>query len=102
MLNLGAPAWSDKYMCVEWPWLNGIVDAMALGNHDPDYGDAELLHCRQQVRYPILSANTSGFERSLYFDRNGVRIGVFAIAGPDFPALVTHAKLAFSDPVANK
>ena len=36
MMNFGAPAWSDKYHCAEWPWLNGIVDAMAFGNHDAD------------------------------------------------------------------
>ena len=99
MMNRGAPAWSDKYGCAEWPWFNGIVDAMAFGNHDADYGNGELLRCRSAVRYPILSANTTGFERSLYFDRNGVRIGVFAISGADFPALVTYAKLTFSDPV---
>ena len=38
MINQGSPSWSDKYRCAEWPWLNGIVDAMALGNHDFDYG----------------------------------------------------------------
>ncbi len=100
MINRGAPAWSDKYRCAEWPWLDGIVDAMAFGNHDADYGNEELVRCRESVRYPILSANTTGFERSLVFERDGVKIGVFAIAGRDFPGLVTNAKLAFSDPVA--
>lgn len=100
MLNRGAPAWSDKYSCAEWPWLNGIVDAMAFGNHDADFGNAELARCRASVRYPILSANTSGFERALVFERNGVRIGVFAIAGGDFPRLVSNAKLTFTDPVS--
>lgn len=100
MLNRGAPAWSDKYTCAEWPWLNGIVDAMAFGNHDADYGNDELTRCRSLVRYPILSANTSGFERDLVFERNGVRIGVFAIAGGDFPQLVTNAKFTFTDPVS--
>src|SRR3954462_797917 len=33
-INKGAPAWSDKYTCAEWPWFNGIIDAMAFGNHD--------------------------------------------------------------------
>src|SRR3954449_5986688 len=36
MFNKGTPTWSDEYTCVEWPWLNGLVDAMALGNHDFD------------------------------------------------------------------
>ena len=100
MMNRGAPAWSDKYRCAEWPWFNGLVDAMAFGNHDADYGDEELVRCRRSVVYPILSANTTGFERSLVFERGGVKIGVFAIAGRDFPSLATHAALAFSDPVA--
>lgn len=99
MMNRGAPAWSDKYECAEWPWLNGIVDAMAFGNHDADYGNDELGRCRASARYPILSANTTGFERWLVYERGGVRIGVFAISGSDFPRLVTNAKLTFSDPV---
>src|SRR5687767_7241923 len=37
-INKGSPAWSDRYGCAEWPWLNGVVDAMAFGNHDADYG----------------------------------------------------------------
>ena len=100
MMNKGAPAWSDKYHCVEWAWFNGVVDAMAFGNHDADYGNDELTRCRSTVRYPILSANTTGFERYGVFERKGLRIGVFAIAGVDFPALVTNAKLTFTDPVA--
>ncbi len=100
MMNKGAPAWSDKYHCAEWAWFNGVVDAMAFGNHDADYGNDELTRCRSTVRYPILSANTTGFERYRVFERKGVRIGVFAIAGADFPTLVTNAKLTFTDPLA--
>ncbi len=100
MMNKGAPAWSDKYHCAEWPWLNGVIDAMALGNHDADYGNEDFNRCRALVRYPILSANTASFERYLVFERKGIRIGVFAIAGTDFPHLVTNAKFTFTDPVA--
>lgn len=100
MINKGSPAWSDKYRCVEWPWLNGLVDAMAFGNHDPDYGAAELARCRAEVKYPILSANTQGFQRYDVFERNGVRIGVFAVAGPDFPALVKAAPFVYTDRIA--
>ena len=100
MMNKGAPAWSDKYRCAEWPWLNGVVDAMAFGNHDADYGNEEFNRCRALIRYPILSANTTGFERYRVFERQGVRIGVFAIAGPDFGTLVTNATFHYSDPVA--
>ena len=100
MMNKGAPAWSDRYHCAEWAWFNGVVDAMAFGNHDADYGNEELTRCRATVRYPILSANTNGFDRYRLFERKGVRIGVFAVAGADFPALVTNASLTFTDPVA--
>src|SRR6188508_44340 len=31
-MNLGTPAWSDKYQCAEWPLFNGLQDAMAFGN----------------------------------------------------------------------
>ena len=99
-VNKGAPAWSDKYQCAEWRWLNGIVDAMALGNHDVDYGREAFEECRAKVRYPILSANTNGFRGTAVFDVRGVRIGVFAVAGADFAKLVTVPGLAFGDPVA--
>jgi 5'-nucleotidase/UDP-sugar diphosphatase len=87
MINKGSPAWSDKYRCAEWPWLNGVVDAMALGNHDFDYGVDVFNDCRKEIRYPIVSANTAGFEGSAVIVRKGIRIGVFAIAGSDFASL---------------
>lgn len=100
MVNKGAPAWSDKYGCVEWPWLNGIADAMALGNHDPDYGAEAFAKCRALIRYPLLSANTTGFQHSAVFTSNGIRVGVFALAGDDFPTLVKTPGLAFGDRIA--
>lgn len=99
-INKGAPAWSDKFTCAEWPWLNGILDAMAFGNHDADYGLEEFKRCRDSVTYPILSANTSGFPPYAVFKANGARIGVFALAGSDFPQLVKTPGFTFSDPVA--
>jgi 5'-nucleotidase len=98
-VNKGAPAWSDKYQCAEWAWLNGVVDAMAFGNHDADYGFAAFEQCRASAKYPILSANTTGFEPYRVFTRKGIRIGVFAIAGKDFPQLVKVPELRFGDPV---
>ncbi|HWS71061.1 MAG TPA: 5'-nucleotidase C-terminal domain-containing protein [Thermoanaerobaculia bacterium] len=100
MINKGSPAWSDKYRCIEWPWLNGLVDDMAFGNHDPDYGPAEFARCRAESKYPILSANTEGFQKYDVFVHNGVKIGVFAVAGPDFPALVKAAPFVYSDRIA--
>jgi len=102
MMNFGAPAWSDKYHCAEWPWLNGIVDAMAFGNHDADYGPDVFADCRSKIDYPILSANTLDaggqplFQDSgktyKVFELNGVKIGVFALAGPDFDRLIRPAQ----------
>src|SRR3954449_4063322 len=57
MVNKGSPTWSDEYQCVEWPWFNGWVDAMALGNHDMDYGAEAFERCRASITYPVLSAN---------------------------------------------
>ena len=98
MMNKGAPAWSDKYRCAEWSWLNGLVGAMALGNHDSDYGPEVLAACRSQIDYPILSANTLtnqgvaaftvGGKRYIVLQAGNYRVGVFALAGPDFPALL--------------
>lgn len=100
MMNKGAPAWSDKYRCAEWSWFNGIVDAMALGNHDVDYGFDTFQRCRAAVQYPIISANTKGFAGHAIFTVDGVRIGVFAVAGPDFPGLMKQTELPFGDSVA--
>jgi 5'-nucleotidase len=97
MINKGSPAWSDKYRCAEWPWLNGVVDAMALGNHDFDYGVDVFNDCRAQVHYPIVSANTEGLPASAIIERKGIRIGVFAVAGNDFASLTKG--MTFTDRV---
>jgi 5'-nucleotidase len=100
MMNKGSPAWSDKYRCAEWPWFNGVIDVMAFGNHDPDYGIGELEGCLQTIRYPVLSANTSGFKGTRVFVVDGIRVGVFAVAGSDFKTLVKEPAFHFGDPVA--
>lgn len=97
MINKGAPAWSDKYPCAEWPWLNGVVDAMAFGNHEPDYGVERFEQCRKSLTYPILGANVPGLRSYDVLERNGIRIGVFAVAGPDFSRLVKG--MQFGDPI---
>jgi 5'-nucleotidase/UDP-sugar diphosphatase len=100
MMNKGSPAWSDKYRCAEWPWFNGVIDAMAFGNHDSDYGVGELEGCLQTIRYPVLSANTNGFKGTRVFVVNGIRVGVFAVAGSDFTTLIKEPLFHFGDPVA--
>lgn len=99
MVNKGTPAWSDKYRCVEWNWLNGIVDAMAFGNHEADYGKEVFEQCRASVTYPILAANLPGLPQYTIVERDGIRIGVFAVAGPDFPRLVHAPGFSFGDSI---
>lgn len=99
MLNKDVPAWSDEYRCVEWPWLSGLVDAMALGNHDLDYGWAELLRCRDAAGFPVLAANLSSSEEepllpaSIVREHAGVRIGFLAVASADVQRLARGADL---------
>jgi 5'-nucleotidase/UDP-sugar diphosphatase len=100
MINKGSPAWSDKYQCAEWSWLDGVINAMAFGNHDPDYGREIYDRCALSVHFPILSANTAGFEASVVIKVRGTRIGVFALAGNDFKSLVKVSGFTFSDPIA--
>jgi len=98
MINKGSPAWSDKYQCTEWSWFNGLVQAMAFGNHDADYGAEAFAECQAQIDYPVLGSNvldSSGqplfeYEGKTYqvFDVEGIKIGVFAVAGPDFERLL--------------
>jgi 5'-nucleotidase len=99
MINKGSPAWSDKYRCAEWPWFDGLVDAMALGNHEPDYGFEAMQACIGSIHFPVISANTDGFSGTRLFVVRGIRVGVFAIAGNDFRTLVKDPALHFGDPV---
>ncbi|MGD9047959.1 MAG: bifunctional UDP-sugar hydrolase/5'-nucleotidase [Anaerolineae bacterium] len=114
-INHGTPAWSDKYMCAEWPWFNGIVDAMAFGNHDADYGPEVFAQCQATVTFPILSSNTLDaagqplFQQDgktyVVFEAGGVKIGVFAVAGSDYVNLLNPETspvegVSFSDRIA--
>jgi 5'-nucleotidase / UDP-sugar diphosphatase len=93
-MNLGTPAWSDKYQCAEWPLLNGLQDAMAFGNHEPDYGWATFEACRASATYPILSAgfvnetNEPILTPWTVIERGGVKLGIFALVGSDFEKLI--------------
>ena len=97
-MNKGTPAWSDKYTCLEWSWFNGIVDAMAFGNHDADYGPEKFAECLATIEYPMLGSNVLAADKQPLFqvagktyqiyELDGIKIGVFALAGPDFERLV--------------
>ncbi|RRR75907.1 MAG: bifunctional metallophosphatase/5'-nucleotidase [Candidatus Viridilinea halotolerans] len=107
MMNLDVPTWGVKYTCIEWPWFNGIVDAMAFGNHDADYGADHFAQCRSQIDYPLLGANVldaAGNPLFLHNDKNymvftmgEVKVGVFAVVGPDFERLVPPARRPLAD-----
>ncbi|MCB0212774.1 MAG: 5'-nucleotidase C-terminal domain-containing protein [Anaerolineae bacterium] len=103
MINKGSPAWSDKYQCAEWSWFNGITKAMAFGNHDADYGADVFAQCQTQIDYPILGGNVLDSNgQPLFqpdgktykvFDVGGMKIGVFAMVGPDYERLLTPETL---------
>jgi 5'-nucleotidase/UDP-sugar diphosphatase len=113
-MNLGTPTWSDEYRCLEWSWLNGLVDAMALGNHDLDYGPEEFQRCVGTVSYPIISSNFVGADGAplllpegkpyVVRELQGVRIGIFALGGKDFPSLIRAnlmpAGASWKEPIA--
>ncbi len=94
-INLNNPIWSDAYTCTEWSWFNGILDAMALGNHEFDYGAQVFNNCVNNTTYPVISSglifkdtNKSYLPEYQVFEREGLKIGVFAVAGDDFPRIV--------------
>ena len=83
-------------------------DAMAIGNHDFDFGLARLEASRKEARFPWLSANTLGGNGEPAFppyavkELAGVRIGILGLVTPhvgnwESPALV--AGLRFGDSV---
>jgi 5'-nucleotidase len=102
-MNKGVPTWSDEFGCVEWPWFNGVVDVMALGNHDLDYGAETFEQCRAEIQYPVLCANLVRADGAPYLqvggkpylvrEVGGVRLGFFAVAGPDMQRLVKAENL---------
>ncbi len=69
-------------------------DAMALGNHEFDYGLSQLQKLRAKASFPFLSANTvynggllCADENSdgahLLIEKNGVKVGIFALTTTD-------------------
>ncbi len=82
-------------------------DAMALGNHEFNYGQEQLLKMAQAAEFPFLSANVVHSDGTLFtkdysiFEVGGVKVGVFGLTTVDTP-IVTHPKnvigLKFLDP----
>jgi 2',3'-cyclic-nucleotide 2'-phosphodiesterase/3'-nucleotidase len=84
-------------------------DAMAVGNHEFDFGRARLDASRKQARFPWLSANALGREDKPAFlsyivqDVGGVRVGILGLvtnAVGNWLSPETLGGLRFIDPVA--
>ena len=84
-------------------------DAMAVGNHDLEFGRATVERARRAARFPWLAANILGpdgkpvFQPTLVKTLAGVRVGVIGLCTPAVPSWVDSAAIAgmrFESPVA--
>jgi hypothetical protein len=86
------------------------VDAMAIGNHEFDYGQEETVKRIAQSEFPWLSANTHVTEDTLVdfpqpkpfeiFDVNGLEVGVFSLTeAPPGTGPINVEGLEFRDPI---
>ncbi len=71
-------------------------DAMALGNHEPDFGVTKLRHYIEEGKVPLLAANVRRNGESLappfrVTEAGGVKVGLLALAYPNTP-LTTASK----------
>ena len=82
--------------------MNAIgYDAMAVGNHEFDYGPAVLAATRAAASFPWIAANVVRSDGSPAFPpaivkeyEGGVRVGVFGLATPAVPRLVDSTQCA--------
>ena len=82
-------------------------DAMALGNHEFNYGLERLVELRDMARFPFLAANVMKdgvtlVQGTTVIERNGIKIGIFGITTEEtahsaMPRYVSG--LVFGDPV---
>lgn len=84
-------------------------DAMALGNHEFDWGYAELKARASEANFPFLSANLAdprGILQgmvlpSFLVEKQGVKIGIIGLTTPETKEKVSYARIepfAFTDP----
>jgi 5'-nucleotidase / UDP-sugar diphosphatase len=69
-------------------------DAMVLGNHEFDFGQAELKKRITESAFPILGANVEGLDRLHPFiikDIGGVKVGIIGIVTEETP-VATHPR----------
>jgi len=83
--------------------------AMAVGNHDYDFGLPALREAEKQATFPFLSANTvdtkgrPGFQSHALMTVAGVRVALLGFTTPGVPSMTepgNYAGLAFQDIVA--
>ena len=73
------------------PLLNEAgLDAMTAGNHDFNYGSAQLEKLVKELNFPLLDANVvrKGTNKTVFkpykiFKLNGIKVGVFGLSTPD-------------------
>ena len=73
------------------PILNAAgLDAMTAGNHDFNYGSAQLEKLAKKLKFPVLDANvirkSDGkivFKPYKIFKLNGIKVGVFGLSTPE-------------------
>ena len=65
-------------------------DAMAIGNHEYEYGWKELLKCKQRARFPVLNANIFYENTDINYaqsytilERQGLRVGLIGVMGEE-------------------
>ncbi len=76
-------------------------DAMAIGNHEFEYGWQELERQKHRVSFPVLGANLFYKDTDIRFaqpysiiERNGVRVGVIGIMGQDAATALNPPNIA--------
>jgi 2',3'-cyclic-nucleotide 2'-phosphodiesterase (5'-nucleotidase family) len=85
-------------------------DAMAVGNHEYNFGLKVLEKARHEAKFPWLSANTyetntgkTHYEPYLVRELSGVKIGILGLTTPGIPNWdnpPNYAGLEFHDPIA--
>ncbi|MBX9923112.1 MAG: 5'-nucleotidase C-terminal domain-containing protein [Rhabdochlamydiaceae bacterium] len=81
------------------------VDVVSVGNHEFDFGPAEMLKRVQESRFPWLAANAlgldgdpfTGSQQTMIFDVDGIKVGMFGLITVETPELSsTEKKVCFS------
>ncbi len=85
-------------------------DAMAVGNHEYNFGLQVLNKARSEAKFPWLSANTyrkgtneTAYDPYLVKEMNGVRVGILGLTTPGIPNwenVPNYTGLEFREPVS--